>query len=145
DQRRRPDAAIHHRAVPLKELMMTIRTAATIRALLSPLLRFREGGTAHAGACGLPPSLTLPQRKSGLPDLRKIKYNPGKPGLLGEGSGNSLPRSLLLATALLAAGTATARAQVRDDVIAAPVLRANVSVAGELVRIGDVIDNAGSF
>jgi len=51
----------------------------------------------------------------------------------------------LLATALLAAGTATASAQTRDDVIAAPVLRANVSVAGELVRIGDVIDNAGSF
>ena len=100
---------------------MTIRTAATIRALLSPLLRFREGGTAHAGACGLPPSHK------------------------GGGNGNSLPRSLLLATALLAAGTATARAQVRDDVIAAPVLRANVSVAGELVRIGDVIDNAGSF
>jgi flagellar basal body P-ring formation protein FlgA len=54
-------------------------------------------------------------------------------------------RSLLLATALLAATSATARAQTRDDVIAAPVLRANVAVAGELVRIGDVIDNAGSF
>jgi flagellar basal body P-ring formation protein FlgA len=53
-------------------------------------------------------------------------------------------RSLLLATALLAATSATARAQTRDDVIAAPVLRANVAVAGELVRIGDVIDNAGS-
>jgi flagella basal body P-ring formation protein FlgA len=54
-------------------------------------------------------------------------------------------RSVLLATALLAASTATASAQTRDDVIAAPVLRANVSVAGDLVRIGDVIDNAGSF
>src|SRR6266403_932182 len=53
-------------------------------------------------------------------------------------------RSLLLATALLAATTATASAQTRDDVIAAPVLRGNVSVAGDLVRIGDVIDNAGS-
>src|SRR5713226_5626709 len=53
-------------------------------------------------------------------------------------------RSLLLTTALLAATTATARAQVRDEVIAAPVLRASVSVAGDLVRIGDVIDNAGS-
>jgi flagella basal body P-ring formation protein FlgA len=52
-------------------------------------------------------------------------------------------RSLLLATALLAVATATASAQTRDDVIAAPVLRANVSVSGELVRIGDVIDNAG--
>src|SRR5664279_4927621 len=57
-------------------------------------------------------------------------------------------RSLLLATALLAA-TATAasaqlREQTRDDEIAAPVLRANVTVASDLVRIGDVIDNAGS-
>src|SRR6266481_6213311 len=53
-------------------------------------------------------------------------------------------RSLLLATALLAAIPAAALAQVRDDVIATPVLRANVIVSGELVRIGDVIDNAGA-
>jgi flagella basal body P-ring formation protein FlgA len=60
-------------------------------------------------------------------------------------------RSVLFATALLAATTATASAQVRDqvrdqirdDVIVAPVLRANVTVAGNVVRIGDVIDNAG--
>src|SRR5882762_7333809 len=52
-------------------------------------------------------------------------------------------RSLLLATALLAASVA-AIAQVRDDVIAAPVLRASVTVSGDLVRIGDVIDNAGT-
>ncbi len=54
-------------------------------------------------------------------------------------------RSLLLATALLAATSAAASAQTRDDVIAAPVLRTNVAVAGDLVRIGDVIDNAGTF
>jgi flagella basal body P-ring formation protein FlgA len=53
-------------------------------------------------------------------------------------------RSALLATALLAATTAAALAQTRDDVLAAPVLRANVTVAGDLVRIGDVIDNAGT-
>jgi flagella basal body P-ring formation protein FlgA len=53
-------------------------------------------------------------------------------------------RSPLLVTALLAVTTATASAQIRDDVIATPVLRANVAVAGDLVRIGDVIDNAGS-
>ena len=53
-------------------------------------------------------------------------------------------RSLLLATALLAATAATASAQSRDDVIAAPLLRASVTVAGDLVRIGDVIDNAGT-
>src|SRR5260370_3017769 len=53
-------------------------------------------------------------------------------------------RSLFLATALLAATSAAASAQTRDDVVAAPVLRAKVAVAGDLVRIGDVIDNAGT-
>ncbi|WP_291861090.1 flagellar basal body P-ring formation chaperone FlgA [Bradyrhizobium sp.] len=53
-------------------------------------------------------------------------------------------RSLTLAIALLAAASANATAQTRDDVIAAPVLRADVTVSGDLVRIGDVIDNAGS-
>src|SRR5216683_2511707 len=132
-------------------LLMMMRTAATKRSLLAlfpPPLRGRggEGGTADAGACGLPPTPTLPHRKSGLPDLRKIKRNPGKPGLLGGGSRKSVPtlRSLLLATAMLAAFPAAASAQVRDDVIAAPVLRASVTVSGDLVRIGDVIDNAGT-
>jgi flagella basal body P-ring formation protein FlgA len=53
-------------------------------------------------------------------------------------------RSILLATALLAASAMAASAQSSDDVIAAPVLRANVTVARDVVRIGDVIDNAGS-
>jgi flagella basal body P-ring formation protein FlgA len=52
-------------------------------------------------------------------------------------------RSLLLATVLFAAGAGPALAQSRDDVIAAPVLRASVNVTGDVVRIGDVIDNAG--
>src|SRR3977135_2385485 len=52
-------------------------------------------------------------------------------------------RLLLLATALLAAISTTASAQSRDDVIAAPVLRASITVAADLVRIGDIIDNAG--
>src|SRR6266851_857778 len=51
-------------------------------------------------------------------------------------------RSLLLATALLAAASTAASAQVSDDTIAAPVLRANVTA--DVVRIGDVIDNAGT-
>jgi flagella basal body P-ring formation protein FlgA len=55
-----------------------------------------------------------------------------------------LARSLLLATALLAASTAAALAQTRRDVIATPTLRANVTVAGDIVRIGDLVDNAGS-
>src|SRR5713226_4186704 len=53
-------------------------------------------------------------------------------------------RSLLLATALLAAASTAASAQVSDDTIAAPVLRASVNVTADVVRIGDVIDNAGT-
>jgi flagella basal body P-ring formation protein FlgA len=51
--------------------------------------------------------------------------------------------SLLLATALLAFGATTAMAQSRDDVLAQPVLRADVTVTGDVVRIGDVLENAG--
>ena len=54
-------------------------------------------------------------------------------------------RAFLLANALLAAGTAAALAQQGSDGIASPVLHANVTVASDLVRIGDLIDNAGSF
>ena len=52
-------------------------------------------------------------------------------------------RSLLLATALLAVTVVPALAQ-DEDVIAAPVLRASVSVSSDVVRIGDVVDNAGT-
>ena len=55
-----------------------------------------------------------------------------------------IARALLLATALIAASAATAVAQTRNDIIAAPALRASVTVTGDLVRIGDIIDNAGS-
>ncbi len=51
-------------------------------------------------------------------------------------------RSILLATALIAASSTAALAQ--SDAIAAPVLRASVAVSGDVVRIGDVIDNAGT-
>jgi flagella basal body P-ring formation protein FlgA len=53
-------------------------------------------------------------------------------------------RALLVATALFALTAAPASAQSADDTIAAPVLRANVTVTSEVVRIGDVIDNAGT-
>ena len=57
------------------------------------------------------------------------------------------PRSLLLAAALLAAAAPafgqSARDAAADNTIAAPVLRANVNVSSDLVRVGDVIDNAG--
>jgi flagellar basal body P-ring formation protein FlgA len=52
-------------------------------------------------------------------------------------------RSLILALALLAAGVTAAPAQSREDV-AAPVLRASVNIASDVVRIGDVVDNAGA-
>src|SRR6266481_229961 len=60
-------------------------------------------------------------------------------------------RTLLLAAALLTATATLAIAQSAGldagqgaaDTIASPVLRANVTVTSDLVRIGDVIDNAG--
>src|SRR6195952_673910 len=53
-------------------------------------------------------------------------------------------RTFLVAIALLAASTAATFAQTRIDIIAAPALRAAVTVTSDLVRIGDVIDNAGT-
>jgi flagella basal body P-ring formation protein FlgA len=53
-------------------------------------------------------------------------------------------RPILLAIALLAAATTTAFAQSSQDTIAAPVLHADVTVRSDVVRIGDVIDNAGT-
>jgi flagella basal body P-ring formation protein FlgA len=53
-------------------------------------------------------------------------------------------RSLLVATALLAASATPALAQADGDAIAVPTLRANVTVTGDVVRIGDVVDNAGT-
>lgn len=52
--------------------------------------------------------------------------------------------SVLFATALVAATTVAAFGQPSNDTIAVPVLRANVTVTGSIVRIGDLIDNAGT-
>jgi flagella basal body P-ring formation protein FlgA len=56
-------------------------------------------------------------------------------------------RTLMLATALVSVTATFAVAQGTGhdvvDTIAAPVLRASVNVTSDLVRIGDVIDNAG--
>jgi flagellar basal body P-ring formation protein FlgA len=52
-------------------------------------------------------------------------------------------RALLLATALFGS-LAAAHAGPLDDTIKAPVLHATVTVASDVVRIGDLIDNAGS-
>jgi len=53
-------------------------------------------------------------------------------------------RSLLLAAALLLALPATGLAQAREETIAVPVLRANVTVESEIVRVGDIVENAGT-
>jgi flagellar basal body P-ring formation protein FlgA len=53
-------------------------------------------------------------------------------------------RSLLLAAATLLASATTALAQPNDDAIAIPILRASVTVTADVVRIGDMIDNAGA-
>src|SRR5271167_1151017 len=52
-------------------------------------------------------------------------------------------RSILVA-ALLAAAPAVALAQEKEDPIAAPVLRAQVTVERDVVLIGDMIENAGT-
>lgn len=52
-------------------------------------------------------------------------------------------RSFLTALALLATTAASALAQSRNDTIAVPALRASVSVTGDIVRVGDLVDNAG--
>jgi flagellar basal body P-ring formation protein FlgA len=54
-------------------------------------------------------------------------------------------RALHLATTLAAALLASGPAYAGDDTIAAPVLRGSVTVNGDIVRVGDLIDNAGSF
>jgi flagella basal body P-ring formation protein FlgA len=57
-------------------------------------------------------------------------------------------RLSLIATALLGgcitALIPTAYAQSDEEAIANPVLRANISIASDIVRIGDLIENAGS-
>ena len=54
-------------------------------------------------------------------------------------------RSLLLATALFALTATPAFAASAGDAIAIPVLRDNVTVTSDVVRVGDLIDNAGTF
>lgn len=53
-------------------------------------------------------------------------------------------RSLLFATALLTSGVNAAMAQSEQDAPVNPVLRASITVNSDVVRIGDVIENAGT-
>jgi flagellar basal body P-ring formation protein FlgA len=50
----------------------------------------------------------------------------------------------LLVTVLLVAASPAAIAQEKDDTIASPVLRAQVTVESDIVRVGDMIENAGT-
>ena len=52
-------------------------------------------------------------------------------------------RPLLIAIALLAAGTSASAQETRAHA-STPVLRAHVSVSSDVVRIGDLVDNAGA-
>ena len=53
-------------------------------------------------------------------------------------------RSFLFATALLIAGADAASAQSEQDTPVNPVLRASITVNSDVVRIGDVVENAGT-
>jgi flagella basal body P-ring formation protein FlgA len=53
-------------------------------------------------------------------------------------------RSTLVAAALLTLVSSAAFAQPEQETLAAPVLRANVTVSSDVVRIGDVVENAGT-
>src|SRR3984957_1477901 len=50
----------------------------------------------------------------------------------------------MLAAALLVMAPSAALAQESEDTIAAPMLRAQVTVEGDVVRIGDMVENAGT-
>ncbi|NGX94073.1 MAG: flagellar basal body P-ring formation protein FlgA [Candidatus Afipia apatlaquensis] len=53
-------------------------------------------------------------------------------------------RSFVIAAALLAATSGAALAQSEQDTLAQPSLRASVTVSSDIVRIGDIVENAGS-
>lgn len=53
-------------------------------------------------------------------------------------------RSFLIAAVALAGLSGTAIAQTEQNGLSSPVLRASVTVNSDIVRIGDVIDNAGT-
>ena len=53
-------------------------------------------------------------------------------------------RSTVIAAALFALVSSAAFAQSEGDTIAAPTLRASVTVSSDVVRIGDVVENAGT-
>src|ERR1700761_5977883 len=54
-----------------------------------------------------------------------------------------IARSILV-TALLVASTSLGWGQDKEDTLATPVLRAQVTVEGDIVHVGDMVDNAGT-
>src|SRR6478736_2821393 len=79
----------------LSSLQVDAKQCRALSALPSPLWGGVGGGggglRTHLTQQPRPPSPALPRRKSGLPDLRKISRDPGKPGARGGGSRPSLP------------------------------------------------------
>jgi flagella basal body P-ring formation protein FlgA len=53
-------------------------------------------------------------------------------------------RSIFIAAAILTGISRAALAQSEQDSLSSPVLRTNITVSSDVVRIGDVIDNAGT-
>lgn len=53
-------------------------------------------------------------------------------------------RSFVTAAALLAVMSGAALAQSEQDTLASPALRASVTVSSDVVRIGDIVENAGN-
>lgn len=53
-------------------------------------------------------------------------------------------RSAFIAASILAGISSAALAQSEQDSLSGPVLRTNITVSSDVVRIGDVIDNAGT-
>ena len=82
-----------------------------------------------AGQPNSPPSLTLPRRTSGLPDLRTNVPNPGKPGFGGGGNG---PATAAAQSEIFSANRATGRIALTVAARGGVTRRARVHEAGSL-------------
>src|ERR1700723_3674633 len=92
------------------------------------------------------PTITVPQNASGLTVNAQGQVSVTLPGSTTTSTiiGQLALTRFINKAGLLAATPVTAFAQASEDAIAVPVLRATVTVESDVVRIGDVIDNAGT-
>src|SRR5258706_325007 len=96
----------------------------------------QQGRVVNAQGNPVQPTITIPQNSSGLTINAQGQVTVTLPGSTTPTTVGQIGLTRFINKAGLQ--------PVGDDVIATPVLRANVIVSGELVRIGDVIDNAGT-